>query len=90
MSAPQRKHEIAIRIGADSWEELLTRLRNLEDYLHIEGPGRELVSGGPASGCIAVDNECPSQTHEVYFEQVEKWIEKRRREKALLQEPQET
>ncbi len=75
-----RRFEVGIRIGADSVEDVVASLNHLAFLYSSEGAGHKLTSGGYGSSIIAVDSEAPHVTHDSYFEQVEKWIEDKRKE----------
>lgn len=78
----QRHHEVAIRIGGDTWKDVIASLRHLEYVFETEGPGRNLTSGGYGSGMIAVDVINEEVTHDSYFEEIEAWIQARRKDNA--------
>ena len=71
----KRHHEVAIRIGADTWDDLLQALEQLRFDLSVDGPGRKIISGGYNYGMIFIDETNESATHDSYFEEVEKWLE---------------
>lgn len=75
---PERKHTVAIKIGADSWDDVLAALKSIEYEFYSKGPGRNIISGGCSFSYIAVDDENPAQTHEQYFEEVDAWLAERR------------
>lgn len=77
-----RRHEVAIRIGGDTWEDVVSALHNILFIADSEGPGHDSVSGGPSFGYIFVDQEHPEVTHDSYFEEVDAWIGERRKEKS--------
>lgn len=78
---PERHHEVAIRIGADTWKDVIAALHHLSFIFDSEGPGHDLTSGGYSFGMVAVDKTNGDATHDSYFEEVEAWIEARRKEK---------
>lgn len=75
---PERRHEVRITIGADTWDDVIAALRHIEFIFHSNGPGRNLTSGGYSSSITAVDKTNEDVTHDSYFEQVEKWLEARK------------
>ena len=77
----RRRHEVAIRIGADTWEDVCHALQAILFSAQTDGPGRDAVSGSPTSGWVFIDETNPSVTHDSYFEEVDAWIEERRQEK---------
>ena len=76
-----RRHEVAIRIGADSWADVISALNQLLYIADTEGPGHDLVSGGPTSGYVFVDQTSPDITHDSYFAEVDAWIDAMRQER---------
>ncbi len=79
---PERKHVVAIKIGADDWESVLAAVREILYLLESEGQGRDCVSGGPDYGYWVIDKVNPHMTHERYFDDIEKWREEQRKAKA--------
>ena len=76
--APERKYIVGITVGADSWEDILRRLEELLIYMERRGEGIDMVSGGSRSNVIAVQKVNENQTHEKYFEQLNKFLEENR------------
>ena len=76
-----RRHEVAIRIGADSWADVISVLRQLIYIANTKGPGHDLVSGGSTSSYVFVDQTSPDITHASYFAEVDAWIDAVRQEK---------
>ncbi len=73
-----RRHEVAIRIGGDTWDDIIRSIEAILFSAETEGPGRNSVSGGPGAGWVFVDEVNPSVTHDSYFEEVDAWIEQRK------------
>ena len=82
----ERRHEVAIRIGADSWQDVLWALHHLEFIFSSEGPGHDLTSGGYSFSIIALDKTNEDVTHDSYFQEVEAWLDERRKEKEMQKE----
>jgi len=78
----KRRHEVAIRIGADTWEDVCKSLQQILFSAEADGPGRNAVSGSPSNGWVFVDETNPSVTHDSYFAEVDAWIEERKQEKG--------
>ncbi len=76
---PERKHTISIKIGADTWDDALATLNNIQYLLHKDGPGRCCVSGGVSSNYIVVDSELPGMTNEKYFAELDEWLGRERK-----------
>lgn len=74
MEQPKRKHEVGIRIGADSWEDVIHQLEHILFIAETSGPGRNSYSGSPSSNHSFVDTVEPHQTHEGYFKQLNAWL----------------
>lgn len=80
---PKRRIEMGLRLGADSEHDVIGTLRHILFVLESEGAvGRDITSGGPGSGFTLVCVENPTVTHESYFEDVERWLAERRKERG--------
>lgn len=75
--APERAHVLTMTVSADTVEDLARELNTLADWL-LMGKVTTGVSGGPHSGAIYSYVVNPGQTHDAYFEQVNRWLEQRR------------
>jgi len=73
-----RRHEVAIRIGADTWEDICKSIQEILFSAETDGPGRNAVSGSPTSGWVFVDETNPKVTHDSYFAEVDAWIAERK------------
>ncbi len=80
--APERKHVVAIKIGADSWDDVIAALNHILFVAESEGAGRDITSGGGSFGFVFVDKTNPQVTHDSYFDEVDRWIEENRARKA--------
>ena len=68
-----RRHVVNIKIGADDWESVLQAIAQIEFDLSRHEPGNiNIVSGGPNSGWIITDKFNPEQTHDHYFEEIDR------------------
>lgn len=78
MEAPKRKHVVHIEIGADSWQDVLMALRQIQFDIDTHEPGNvSIVSGGYSCGYTVKDEFYPEQTHDNYFEQSQEWLKGR-------------
>ena len=75
--APERAHVLTMTVSADTVEDLARELKTLVDRLLMDKLTTG-VSGGPNSGTIYSYKITPEQTHDVYFDQVNKCLESRR------------
>lgn len=79
MNKPERHHEVAIRIGADTWDDVISALMNITFELETKGPGRQMVSGGSSYGYIVIDKTNDDITNKIYFDRVDKWLKEQRK-----------
>lgn len=79
---PERRCELAIKIGADDPQYILTLLRDiLYNFDRSLGP-HNMISGGYGGNYIVVYHDNPAMSHEAYFEEVDAWIAKHQGERA--------
>lgn len=79
---PERAHMLAMKLGADSKEALMSLLNSIIiDFERSDGP-HSFVTGGYASGGTVVYAENTGVTHDSYFEDVDAWIAAKEAEKA--------
>jgi len=72
--APKRAHTLVVSMGADTVVDLAWGLRHMADDIER---GRLTVgcSGSPSVGSAYSYRIRPEQTHDVYFEQLNAWLE---------------
>lgn len=78
MQAPERRHTLALKIGGDTFEDLLHGIEQIARELTEKGTNGVSVIGGPVWGatwCHVTDDQ---QTHQRYFEQVNEFIKSQR------------
>jgi hypothetical protein len=82
---PKRKYELEIRMGADSYEDMLNDLIDWAQTMKIESPGIDYSTDGVSAGYhsshsykIAVT---PDMTHERYFEELDAWLDEQKADK---------
>ena len=66
MIKPKRRVQLTIDLGADSWDIAADTLQSIVDRIKIEGPIKEIISGGYDSGYVAIGSESPNQTGDKY------------------------
>lgn len=79
---PQRRYQLELNLGADSWNDLLRGIHQLEIDLSRLPPIRtELghdylaATGGPDYGASIKIKFDPDMTHEKYFELLDQWLD---------------
>ena len=50
MIKPKRRVQLTIDLGADSWDIAADTLQSIVDRIKIEGPIKEIISGGTIVG----------------------------------------
>ena len=75
MKKPNRKIELDIKVGADSWDLAAHELRAIADRIDRGGPITNLVSGGYDCSHIVSGKENPSQTGETYRAENKKYCD---------------
>ena len=75
MIKPRRKHELIIKIGGDTEDDVVDAIRNLLFYFETEQQGRlsEPCSGGPSCGYYVQYNHDPEMTNKKYFEAIKEY-----------------
>ena len=77
MEQPERRHVVAIKIEADTWDDVL---RALTDALYAFGEGGPgvIVSGGWGHNYVilARDKTNPDVTHDSYFAALDEFLAK--------------
>lgn len=76
---PSRKHVLAMKIGADTFEGLMHALEQI--IIELDENGNNSVTGGASWGGYYVHVVDPDQTREGYFADIEKYLEAKRRER---------
>jgi hypothetical protein len=76
VQTPERAHVLTMTVSADTVDDLARELNTLADRLLMDKLTTG-VSGGPNSGTIYSYKIRPEQTHGVYFDQVNKWLQNR-------------
>lgn len=75
---PKRCFEVTIKIGADSWDDVIAEIDHLHYYIEVTGPSCRSVSGSPSSNhSVSIDHQ-PEMTHEIYHQQLKSFIEEMR------------
>lgn len=71
---PERAHTLVVSIGADTALDLAWGLRHMADDIERE---RLTVgcSGSPSVGSMYSYRVLPEQTHDLYFQQLNAWLE---------------
>jgi hypothetical protein len=69
---PRRSHVVTIKIGADTWDDILTALRTILTDQELNGPYPTVASGGSSFGYVWEHDHDPGITHDSYFEAIEK------------------
>ena len=77
IEAPERAHVLIAKFGADSAERLAWELRFMADQIDREQLSTG-CSGSPSAGAIYSYKVRPEQTHDVYFSQIEAWLEQQK------------
>jgi hypothetical protein len=74
---PERRHVLALKIGGDTEQAVLSLLNNL--IIDLERGGlRSIITGGPDSGGAVVYATNETVTHEGYIAEIEAWMERRK------------
>ena len=71
---PTRQHDLIIRVGADTVEDLAWALRQFADDALRSGISVHGCSGSPSVGYLYSYRHDPAQTHDAYFQQVDEWL----------------
>mgnify|MGYP001127555722 CR=1 FL=1 len=79
---PERAHMLAMKLGADSTEALMSLLNSIIIDFERSGGPHSLVTGGYDIGGTVVYAENYGVTHDTYFEEVDAWIAAKEAEKA--------
>lgn len=75
---PKRAFEVTLKIGADSWKDVIDQVDHLGFVLEQSGPKCSSVSGGPSSNHSVEVVHNPEQTHDKYFSQLDDFLEDQR------------
>lgn len=68
---PKRSHVVTLKIGADTWEDIMTALQAVMHDQGTDGPFPTTISGGSTFGYVWEYDHDPDITHDSYFQAVE-------------------
>lgn len=71
---PVRQHDLIMRVGADSVEELAWALRQFADEALRSGISAHGCSGSPSVGYLFSYRDNPEMSHDRYFREVDEWL----------------
>lgn len=71
---PCRRFELRISVGADTWCEMVSRLREIARELPDDVAPVQSISGSPSSYTSVFVAESPEQTHEKYIAELDVYI----------------
>lgn len=76
---PHRRYELTLKLGADSWRDLLGILDHIQFELTVKADADEqrvsIVSGGYGSGCT-LDVTCdPDVTHDSWYKALQAYLD---------------
>lgn len=74
MQPPKRAFELTIKIGGDTWEDVIHNVRDLLPHIEEHGQSCNSVSGSPSCGHIVDIQLHPEMTHERYHEELQAYI----------------
>ncbi len=72
---PERKHVVGIKISADTWDDVVGALRDIQLLLRNDGPGRRCIIVGSSFNYLVFDQTSPEMTHDKYFAAIDAWLE---------------
>lgn len=64
---PRRSHVATLKIGADTWEDVIAALHAVIQEQGRDGPSLTTVSGGATFGYVWEYDHDPDITHDSYF-----------------------
>ncbi len=64
MKQPQRASTLPVKIGGDTWQDVLAELERIADHVPECGPKCQLVSGGVSCGSLVTVEHDPEMTSE--------------------------
>ena len=73
MDQPKRKVQLTVKIGADSWDDVVSELYAITNRIEREGPVSNLCSGGYSGSHIVIGSENPNQTGDKYRKENEEY-----------------
>lgn len=73
--APHRAHEIDLKVGADTLDDLVWALRTISTELQ-RGQLSRGCSGSPSAGWTHEYRHDPEMTHDRYFADVDAWLDR--------------
>ncbi len=76
MEQPERRHVVATKIGADTWDDVIGALNDILSALMTGCPGVSLVSGGATHSYVVRDRVNPDVTHDSYFAALDEFLAK--------------
>jgi hypothetical protein len=71
---PERAHTLIVSMGANTAEDLAWGLRHMADDIE-RGQLTVGASGSPSVGSIYSYRIRPEQTHDVYFRELDEWLQ---------------
>lgn len=87
MKSPSRAFELNIKIGGDTWEDVLRNLRELASHVEDHGSNCNSVSGGYSSHHIVDVRIRPDLTHDQYSVELEEYLKNLRSPNTVVEEP---
>lgn len=72
---PERKHVVRINVQADDLGELLRTIDQIKYDLDTHNGEGHVISGGWGAGYEITAKVNPDQTHDHYFEEVQRFLE---------------
>ena len=78
---PRHAYELTLRIGGETWEDVLRMLENKAHHIRQHGPECDSTWGGAGtSGYVHIQTR--DVTPEKYREELEAWMQRRREGEA--------
>lgn len=74
MPRPKRAFELEIRIGGDTWEDVLAHVRDLLPHIEDHGLACNSVSGSPSAYHSVEITQRPEMTHERFIKELDEHI----------------
>lgn len=74
LPAPHRAYELEIKIGGDTWQDVLRHLHELQQHIPDHGEECNSVSGGSTSNHIVIVGRYPEMTHDRYVQELDEYL----------------
>lgn len=75
MMKPRRRFEVTIKVGGDSWDDVMHTVRTACEELRVSGPKIGVFGASATADLSILVSDLPDQTHDKYFQQVHAWLE---------------